>query len=158
MTMTIKDISMRAYKAALFVSTALLAAPYASHAQDTASTKLIGPPVQKIATAQAISTEPLGAITNVRELADGRLLVNDGARRRLLMMDTTLKTLQVVLDSLTDVANTYGTRGGALLPYRGDSTLFIDPASYAMLVFDPSGKLARVRSVWRAQDVSWVAS
>ncbi len=108
---------------------------------------------RRITTASAVSTEPLGSITGVRELPDGRVLVNDGARRRLLLMDTTLKTVGVVLDSLTDVANAYGTRAGALIPYRADSTLFVDPASYAMLVLDPAGKVARVRSVWRVQDL-----
>jgi hypothetical protein len=113
-----------------------------------------GPPVRRIATASAVSTEQLGTITGVRELPGGRLLLNDGARRRLLLMDTTLKTLEVVLDSLTEVENSYGTRPGALIAYRGDSTLFIDVASYAMLVIDPSGKVARVRSVPRVDDAS----
>ena len=113
-----------------------------------------GPPVRRIATATAVSTEQIGSISSVRELPDGRMLVNDAARRRLLLMDTTLKTLEVVLDSLTEVENSYGTRPGSLIPYLGDSTLFIDPVSYAMLVIDPAGKVTRVRSVPRVQDAS----
>lgn len=112
----------------------------------------VGPAVRRIATASALSTEELGAINGVSELPDGRVLVNDGARRRLLLMDTALKTVEVVLDSLSEKANTYGTRAGTLIPYRGDSVLFVDPVSYAMLVLDPAGKIARVRSVWRVQD------
>jgi len=112
----------------------------------------VGPPVRRIATASAVSTEQLGSITSVRELPGGRLLLNDGSRRRLLLMDTTLKTLDVVLDSLTEVENSYGTRPGALIAYRGDSTLFLDQASLAMLVIDPSGKVARVRSIPRVED------
>ena len=111
-----------------------------------------GPPVRRIATASAVSTEQLGSITSVRELPNGRLLLNDGSRRRLLLMDTTLKTIEVVLDSLAEVKNSYGTRPGTLIPYRGDSTLFLDVASYAMLVIDPTGKVARVRSVPRVED------
>lgn len=111
-----------------------------------------GPPVRRIATAQALSTEELGGINSVLELADGRVLVNDGTRRRLLLMDTTLKTVQVVLDSLAEVANTYGTRPGTLIPYRADSVLFVDPVSYAVLVLDPAARIARVRSIWRVQD------
>lgn len=113
----------------------------------------IGPPIRRIATASAVSTEQIGVITSVLELRDGRVLVNDGTRRRLLLMDTTLKTVDVVLDSLAEIANTYGTRPGTLLAYRGDSTLFIDPLSYAMIVLDPQSKIARVRSVWRTQDL-----
>src|SRR5687768_9863753 len=80
-----------------------------------------GPPVRRIATASAVSTEQLGSITSVRELPNGRLLLNDGSRRRLLLMDTTLKTIEVVLDSLAEVEHSYGTRPGTLIPYRGDS-------------------------------------
>jgi hypothetical protein len=117
-----------------------------------------GPPVRRIETASALSTEPLGAITGVRVLGDGRVLLNDGTRRRLLLLDTTLAVTAVVLDSLTEVENAYGTRNGALIAYRGDSTLFVDPATFAMLILDGAGKIARVRSVPRAQDVNWLSN
>jgi hypothetical protein len=113
----------------------------------------VGPPIRRISTASAVSTEQLGSILAVRELPDGRVLVNDGNRRRLLLMDTTLRTVKVVLDSLSESSNTYGVRAGAMIPYRADSTLFIDPLSLAMLVLDPSAEIARVRSVPRVQDV-----
>lgn len=118
-----------------------------------ANASIVGPAIRRIATASSVSTEQLGSILNVRELPDGRLLVNDGNRRRLLLMDTTLRTVKVVLDSLSEFSNTYGTRPGALIPYRADSTLFIDPVSLAMLVLDQSAEIARVRSVPRVQDV-----
>lgn len=120
-------------------------------AQQQQARPLPGPAIQRIATASAVSTEQIGAINSVRELPDGRVLVNDGTRRRLLIMDTTMNTVEVVLDSLSEIANTYGTRPGALLPYRGDSTMFVDPASFAIVVLDPQGKMARVRSVWRVE-------
>ena len=118
----------------------------------------VGPPIQRIATASAVSTEQIGTITSVRELPDGRVLVNDGQRRRLVLMDTTLKTVEIVLDSLSEIANAYGVRPGALIPFRGDTTLFLDPASYAMVMIDQFGKIGRVRSVWRVQDVNYVTS
>jgi hypothetical protein len=97
--------------------------------------------------------EQIGQIMSVRELPGGRVLVNDGARRRLLLMDSTLKTVEIVLDSLAEIENTYGTRPGTLIPYRADSSLFVDQASLAMLVIDPSGKVVRVRSIPRVEDV-----
>lgn len=118
---------------------------------DTSKTN--GPPIRRITTAAAVSTEPLGAVTSVIELRDGRVLVNDGTRRRLLLMDTTLSKVEVVLDSVAESANTYGVRAGTLIPYHADSVLFVDPASYAMIVLDPGGKPVRVRSVWRAEDL-----
>jgi len=128
--------------------------PWSLSAQSDSTAKpAVGPPVRRISTASAVSTEQIGSITSVRELPGGRLLMNDGARRRLVLMDTTLKTLDIVLDSLTEVENSYGTRPGALIAYRADSTLFIDPASFAMLVIDPSGRVTKVRSVPRVEDV-----
>ena len=122
-----------------------------THKADT--THKIGPPIRRISTASALSTEDLGAINSVLELRDGRVLVNDGTRRRLLLMDTTLKVVEVVLDSLAEVANTYGTRAGMLIPYRADSILFVDPASYAALILDSSAHIARVRSAWNPDDI-----
>ncbi len=113
----------------------------------------IGPPIRRISTASAVSKEPIGSILAVRELADGRVLVNDGASRRLLLMDSLLVTERVVLDSMSELANTYGNRSGALIAHRGDSSLFIDQSSLSILVIDPAGNIARVRSVPRAQDV-----
>lgn len=130
--------------------------PAAGAAQEAPA--LPGPPVRRIATAQAISTEPLGAINNIRHLSDGRVLLNDGTRRRLLMLDSSLKLITVVLDSLTEVQNAYGTRAGTIIPYLGDSTVFIDPATLAMLVLDPAGRITRVRAVPRAQDVNFITN
>ena len=120
-------------------------------AQD--STKQQGPPVRRISTASAVSKERIGAITGIRELPDGRVLLNDGQSRRVLLLDTLLVTERVVLDSMSENANTYGNQQGGLIPYRGDSTLFIDRNSLSMIVLDPAGSIARVRSVPRAQHV-----
>jgi hypothetical protein len=114
----------------------------------------VGPPIRRISTASAVSREPIGSILAVRELPDGRVLVNDGGSRRLLLMDTMLVTERVVLDSMTERENTYGNRAGALIAQRGDSSLFIDASSLSLLVIDPAGNIARVRSVPRAQDVN----
>ena len=133
-------------------------APVSPSVASAAQALSVGPPIRKIETAAAISTEPLGTITGIRHLSDGRVLLNDGTRRRLLLLDSSLTRIGIVLDSLTDVENAYGTRAGTLIPYLGDSTLFVDPATYAMLVLDPAGRIARVRSVPRAQDISWITN
>jgi hypothetical protein len=135
--------------------------PPAASATGTAAATippLPGPAVRRIESAQAVSTETLGSISSVRHLADGRVLLNDGSRRRMLMLDSTLKLVSVVLDSLTEVENAYGTRAGTLIKYLGDSSLFIDPATLAMLVLDGRGKIARVRAVPRAQDVGAITN
>jgi hypothetical protein len=147
---------MTRFGLALAIGTSI--APSAASAQTQtpappAAAPAVGPPIRRIATASALSTEQLGAVTGVLELRDGRVLGNEGTRWCWLAMDTTLSKVEVVLDSLSESANTYGTRAGTLIQYRGDTTLFIDPVSYAMIVLDPQAKIARVRSVWRIQDL-----
>ena len=111
------------------------------------------PPIRALGPSTAVTTDSIGAVNNIRAIPGGKLLVNDAASRRVLLLDSTMKLLSVVADSTPSTANAYGPRSGALLPYRGDSTLFIDAASLSMLVIDPAGTLTtRVMSVPRSQD------
>jgi hypothetical protein len=126
-----------------------------------ASTLLIGssadaqspPAIRPLGPITAKSSESFPNILNIRALSDGRVLVNDVAKRRVLLFDTTLKSFAVVADSTGATANAYSGRVGNLIAYRGDSTLFVDAQSLSMLVIDPSGKIGRVMSVPRAEDV-----
>ncbi len=126
----------------------LLLVPGVTRAQGSlaAPAALPGPPIRQIGAGARISTEPLGAVSGVRQLGDGRVLVNDGMHRRLLLLDSTLTLVTVVLDSVADAQHSYGAALGGLLPYRGDSSLFIDRGSISMLVLDGAGKVARVRA------------
>jgi hypothetical protein len=92
----------------------------------------------------------------VRQLSNGTVLVNDQVRRRVVLMDSTLKVLRVVADSTSGTANAYGVRPGGLLAWHGDSTLFVDPASLSMLVFDGAGKVVRVMAAPRPADVQFL--
>jgi hypothetical protein len=114
------------------------------------------PPVRQIAPAATVTSEKLGAVSTIRHLSDGRILVNDIIGRRVLLFDSTLKTFTVVADTTSATGNAYGGRAGGLIAYRGDSTLFVDPASLSMLVIDPNGKIARVMSTPRANDASFL--
>ena len=92
----------------------------------------------------------------VRQLPNGNVLVNDQARRRVIMLDKDMKLVGVVADSTSSTANAYGVRPGGLLAYRGDSTLFVDPASLSMLVIDPNGKIIRTMAAPRPNDVNFL--
>lgn len=110
------------------------------------------PPVRQLGAIEAKSKEPLASANSIRSLPGGRLLVNDAGKRRVLLFDSTLATFAVVADSTSATANAYSGRTGGLIAYRGDSSLFVDPASMSMLVIDGAGKIARVMSVPRAED------
>jgi len=113
------------------------------------------PPARQLGAVLATS-EPFAALSAVRQLPGGRVLVNDPAGRRVLLLDTALKQLKVVADSTPSTATAYGPRPGGLLAYRGDSTLFVDPASLSMLVIDPAGTIARVMAAPRPNDVGFL--
>jgi hypothetical protein len=70
----------------------------------------------------------MGTVTTAIPMPGGKVLVNDILKRRVLLFDSTLSTFTVVADSTSSTANAYGNRMGGLLPYRGDSALFVDPS------------------------------
>jgi hypothetical protein len=115
------------------------------------------PPIRQLGPVVAKSSESFTGLPGVRALSDGRVLVNDVPRRRVLLFDSTLSRFTLVADSTAATANAYGGRFGNLIAYRGDSTLFVDPQSLSMLVIDPVGKIGRVMSVPRADDVMGLA-
>jgi hypothetical protein len=101
-------------------------------------------------------TDVLGSVSSVRPIPGGRILVNDLVRRQVVLLDSTFARELIVADTTAATANAYGARAGGLIPYRGDSSLFIDPASLSMLVIDPAGKVARVMAVPRPTDAQFM--
>lgn len=114
--------------------------------------------VRPIGAVAATSTDSISILGGVRHLSNGRLLVNDIMRRQVLLLDESLKLVKVVADSMPGSVNPYGPRPGALVPFRGDSTLFIDASSLSMLVIDDKGDVARVMSVPRSSDAGMMAT
>ena len=114
--------------------------------------------IRQLDAVEATSTEVVGTINGVRELSDGRVVVNDAGRRRLLMFDKSLATAQVLADTTPGKKTQYGGRGSAIIEYPGDSTLFVDVAGRGFFVLDGAGAVARVMSAPRPNDVATMAS
>jgi len=115
------------------------------------------PPVRPIGALLRVSpTDLLGSVSSVRPLSGGRLLVNDLVRRQVVMLDSNFAVSAIVADTTAATANAYGGRAGGMIAYRGDSTLFIDPASLSMLVIDGGGKVVRVMAVPRPNDAQFM--
>ena len=110
------------------------------------------PPLRPLGPTLATSAA-MGAVAAVQALPGGRLLVNDPAKRRVVLLDSMLKEAAVVADTTAATKNAYGGQNGGLIPFRGDSALFVDPQSLSMLVIDPAGKIARIMAAPRANDV-----
>jgi hypothetical protein len=108
--------------------------------------------------AKATSKELLGSATLARHLPNGSVIVNDAAKRRLLLLDSTLQGFVVIADSTSGSVNGYGQRPGALIPYVADSTLYFDATAGSLLVIDPIGKVVRVMSPPRPSDNNFLAN
>jgi hypothetical protein len=111
------------------------------------------PPVRPLGPIVKVSTEPLSSVAAVRQLSDGRVLVNDIIAHRVVLFDSVLSKATVVADSTSATANAYGARVGGLIPYRSDTTLFVDPSSLSILVLSPAGMIQRVISAPRPNEM-----
>lgn len=121
-----------------------------------ATTPLRAPeiPVRTLAPSQAVSRDTFGAILSLRHLPDGRVLVNDGPRRRVVRLDSMLANPAIVLDSAGGGANPYGRFAVPFMAYLGDSVLFPDVTAQVLLVIDPTGKVVRTMAPPNARDLT----
>ena len=115
-------------------------------------------PIVETSTPAAVSKEVFGTILNVRALAGGDVLLNDGLRRRLVILDNKLVTKALLLDSATIGAQSYGPRASPLIGYLGDSTVFVDGAASSLVVIDPTGHIARTMAAPQARDLRFLSS
>jgi hypothetical protein len=112
-----------------------------------ASSAQTPPPVRQIGVLERASTEHLASAATALRMPGGRVLINDVTAHRLVLLDSTLAKAIVVADTTGATGNAYGQQAGILIRYRGDTALFIDPASLSMLVVGPTGKIERVMAV-----------
>lgn len=96
----------------------------------------------------------LGSVSAVRALPHGRMIVHDLSRRRVLMLNASLQVVRVIADTTAATGALYGSRLCGFLPFYGDSSLFIDPASLSMSVMDARGEVVRTMAVPSVEDVS----
>lgn len=115
-------------------------------------------PVRELGAAEVRSVGSFGNIFGVRQLAGGKLLVNDGIRRQLVVLEENFATRTVSIDSVATGGQSYGPRASPLIPFLADSSLFVDGQSLTLLVIDPTGKVARVMSAPKPGDLSSLAS
>jgi hypothetical protein len=113
-------------------------------------------PLVELPWATARCVEAIGSVIGIRQLPDGRVLVDDGDRRQVRLFDNGLTRSSVVLDSLSGISNSYGRRPSPLVPYLSDTTLFPDYAARALVVIDPSGRPGRTLALPNPNDVGLV--
>ncbi len=119
----------------------------------TSQGQSVAGPVRQLPAPVATSSEVLGSLAAIRQLPGGNILVNDQVARRLLLLDSDLKLIRVVADSTPNTNTAYGGRSGGLLPFRGDSALFVDPTSLSLLVISGDGKIVRTMAAPRPNEI-----
>jgi hypothetical protein len=104
-------------------------------------------PLVELSPVTAKTTQTLGVVFGLKEVADGRLLVNDAVRHQVRLFEPSLGTSKVVLDSVPGSAISYGAFSGPLVPFVGDSSLLYDDRTRgSMLVLDGRGTVVRALS------------
>ncbi|HEV8446206.1 MAG TPA: hypothetical protein VGQ44_05280 [Gemmatimonadaceae bacterium] len=106
----------------------------------TPASRQQGIPVLSLTAPVARTTSTFGAILGVRELSDGRVLVNDAGRRQLKIFDASLANATIAFDSTPGASNSYGTRADQIVPYLGDSTIFNQGYGEPKLMLDGTGR------------------
>lgn len=98
-------------------------------------------PVRDV-TVREMAPQTFANIFQIREIGDGQVLVNDGMRRQLILLDKNLAFARIVLDSVSS-GERYGPVATPIIPALADSTFFLDRESRVLLLIDPNGKVVR---------------
>ena len=112
------------------------------------------PPVRPLGPIVATAADALGSVPSVRSLSDGRVLVSDLTRRRLVILDSMLAHPQPVLTPGGAASTVFPARGGTLFSLPGDTTLVLDAAGASFVVVSGDGNVVRVEAVPRASDAN----
>lgn len=129
-------------------------------ASASAQTKPPAIPTRALGSVKATSKDSLGPQVVVRALSNGSVMVNDIARRRVLLFEPSLAKFTTVIDSgsTTGSAMSSAVPSSQLMAYPGDSTLYVDVATQALLVIDATGKVARVMALPKPTDAFFIAT
>lgn len=111
-------------------------------------------PIVPLGAIEATSTETVRGAVVLHALSNGGAIVADVTGRRVIVFDQTLANARVVMDSAAMSTGPFGAIATArLIPYLGDSALFVDMASQSLLVLGPDGNVVRVMAVPVANDI-----
>ncbi len=91
------------------VTTVVLVAPVAAAQQQTPI------PIRKVTTLASTDSGVIANVYVIHAQSDGSVLLNDAARRRLLLFDSTLKKYKIVADTAGESPNNFGNGSGGLL-------------------------------------------
>jgi hypothetical protein len=88
----------------------------------------------------------------LRAVAAGAVLIHDPIARQVVLLDEKLRVAKVVADPNPSTGGLYGPYSNGMFAWRGDSTLFLNGATMAMVVIDGSGVSRRVMAAPSPRD------
>lgn len=145
--------AMRPWRALL--STCLCAVALHAAAAPASAQRAI--PLRKLTPQFVTDSGVLQGISGVRQLPDGRVLVNDPSGQRLLALNSTLTKFTVILDTAGgNGGSKYGGQPGGLFPFLGDSSLFLDGDARVFVVIDPGAKVVRTMAAPKTRDAMYL--
>lgn len=115
-------------------------------------------PTRSVSAPTPVTTSRFGTILGIRQLRDESVLINDGERRQLIIVDPMHRTTTIIVDSVGGARQAYGPRATPFIAGRGDSTLFVDGASGSLVVIDPLGRIVGVQAPPSPRDMRFLAS
>lgn len=115
-------------------------------------------PVRIVSQVAVTDSGLLANVTSLRVLADGHVLVDDFVKRQIILLDSALRITSIVLDNSERSHEKYGPYIAYILPYVGDSTVFVDRASQAFVVIDAHGRVVRTMAAPRVSDLPTINS
>jgi hypothetical protein len=117
-------------------------------------------PIVEMSAPTAKTSIKLAAVLGLKETSDGWVLVEDAGRHQVRLFEPSLATSTVVIDSAPGSARSYGIGNvpRPIVPYLGDSSLFIGKGPREMLVLDGRGEIARALALVGREDAAGVHS
>src|SRR4051794_32226895 len=74
-------------------------------------------PERQVGVTVAASTDSIASLGSVRPLSDGRVLINDTQRRRLILLDAALQHPRVLADTTAATNRAYGSGLSGMVPF-----------------------------------------
>lgn len=108
-------------------------------------------PVYALGQVTAETIDDFQSITSIKAFSDGRVLVHDQSARTLRLYDSTLMSSTLIAGNDSG-AMRYGAGPSILIPFWGDSVLFLDAASQSVLVMNADGAVGRAISLPAGSD------
>ena len=144
---------MRRYERYLIAIGAGVGLTSVAHAQQP-------PAVRQLGALERMSNASLefSSISTALARPGGRVMVNDIRRRRVVLLDSTLTSATAVADTTSTTSYAYGSSWATLIRFRGDSALLLVPSTLSMFVLGPTGSIARVMAIPRANEAQQLSA